>query len=815
MSKKTPIITTAFAMHLIVMSLLSLLGGITNKPPTFSSQDKAQEQETDLSKDPLLTPKQNETKEDLDTVEELQDEVSDQSVDPSSNTINGGDKSDYNESKSSEDEESVADSGSDSTETPLQTYRIIIKFNEDATYELLDKEVNNLKLSELFPLFISKETQSLNKYLNVDTVSVFEPLFEDRFIKAVDIYKDNQKLELSEIESVITSDIQDKYPERKKRTPKSEVPPSLLSTFIVEAKILDLDTFMKKLQQDKNIEYVEIDGEVKAATIPNDTHFSLQWGLHNTGIWGGVVDTDIDAPEAWDTTEGRGSITIAYIDTGIDLSNAEFSGRILGGRDFVNGDWDPSDDNGHGTYMAGIGSARGNNSIGVAGVCWECRILPVKVLGSEGEGFASDMADGIIWASDNGADVMNISITHSYVATVENAINHAYDQGVVLIASRGQVNYNDPASPRDPTEVRYPAGHANVIAVGAHNYCNERKERYNCEQDDSWESRYGNDLDFLAPGVYIYTITIGGAPVYITGTSGSTAFASGVAGLILSIDSNLSPDGVRLIMRTSTDDMNTPGFDIETGFGRINANNAIESACSSDPGVCARFEYDGRNITEIEGNENSIIEPGESIRIEIFLRNLGYQVDGVSGSLLTSSSSIENISAPYGEYFSPYYIPSGGRASIKYDFDVAEEADFGDVDLTLDISIGSTFVVSFHITEIIENEIIHIVREDRSDELGKPIRHIKYYSHEEITWMNACMGVIPKGKLCAQVLVPGYIIILRDNQTGWRYEYHTDLTEKFVYARAIAPSSVTSTSNVATFSANILVRFATFIKRKL
>jgi hypothetical protein len=194
MSKRTPIITTAFAMHLIVMSLLSLLGGIVTETSPSPRQDKIKEQETDSSEDLLLTPRQNEKKKDLDKVEESIDEESDQSISISANTNNSEDKSEDNESKSSEDEESVADSGSDSTETPLQTYGIIIKFYEDATYELLDKEVNNLKISELFPLFTSEKTQSLNKYLNSDTVRIFEPLFEDRFIKAVEMYKDNQKL---------------------------------------------------------------------------------------------------------------------------------------------------------------------------------------------------------------------------------------------------------------------------------------------------------------------------------------------------------------------------------------------------------------------------------------------------------------------------------------------------------------------------------------------------------------------------------------------------------------------------------------------
>jgi hypothetical protein len=621
---------------------------------------------------------------------------------------------------------------------------------------------------------------------------------------------------LSEIEGIITSNIQEKYPERKKRVSDIEIAPSLLGTFKAEVQILDFDTFMKNLQGDINIEYVEINGEGKISSIPTDTYFSSQWGLHNNGQWGGVVDTDIDAPEAWDTTVGIGNIKIGVVDSGVDYNHDEFNGRISGGWDFINDDGDPMDDNGHGTRVAGIIAARGNNGIGVAGVCWECSILPVKATNQDGIGEFASFAEAIVYATDIGADIINISIEHSYSLTVENAVNEAYSRGVVIIASRGNVDYADPEDPKDPTYIKYPAGYTNVIAVGAHNYCNERKERYNCEQNDTWESRYGNGLDFLAPGVHIYTTTIGWYTEYFNGTSASTAFASGIAGLILSINDTLSPDGVRLIMQTSTDDMNTSGYDPETGFGRINANNALESVCSAVPADCARLEYEEHGISEIEGNGNGLMEPGESIRIEVTLQNHGYKVYNVIGNLSTSSGSIENIIAPYNGYFTPLGINHDATATAIFEFDVREDAGFGDVDFTVDLYIEEAFVESFFITEVIENEIIHIVREDRAEELGKNIRHIKYHSHEEITWMNACMGVFPEGRICAQVLVPGYIIILRDNQTGWRYEYHTDLTEHFVYARAMAPSSTTRTSsNFASFSASILVRFAVLMKNKL
>ena len=147
------------------------------------------------------------------------------------------------------------------------------------------------------------------------------------------------------------------------------------------------------------VRYAQLDGRAYANVEPNDEFWGQEWSPVTT-----------HAPQAWDLTTGSPSVVVAVVDTGVDATQPDLEGRVLGGYDFVNGDGDATDDNGHGTAVAGVIAAAGNNEIGVAGYCWQCRILPVKVLGSDGSGFNSWVASGILWAVDHGARVINTSL---------------------------------------------------------------------------------------------------------------------------------------------------------------------------------------------------------------------------------------------------------------------------------------------------------------------------------------------------------------------------------------------------------------------
>lgn len=346
---------------------------------------------------------------------------------------------------------------------------------------------------------------------------------------------------------------------------------------------------------------------------PDDPLYPAQWAHHNTGQaipfgGGGPVGTpgvDIDTDLAWDLHTGDNSVILSIIDTGVDYNHPEFAGRIVAGYDFVNNDNDPMDDNGHGTSCAGIAAAAGNNGIGVAGVNWGCRIMPVKVLDAGGGGSNAGVAGGIIFAADNGSRVLSLSLgSNSASAALENAVNYAYGLDCVIMAARG--NANNPVA-------HYPASYANAIAVGAISPCDERKSPSSCDGENWWGSSYGDDLDFMAPGTRIHTTDITGAGGYssgdytatFNGTSAATPFAAGAAALLRSYSPGLTNAQVRQRMRDTAIDMGTPGFDNQTGYGRINAYHALTGTISvPDIDVSpASLSF----IVPVDGNDAAIL----------------------------------------------------------------------------------------------------------------------------------------------------------------------------------------------------------------
>lgn len=293
----------------------------------------------------------------------------------------------------------------------------------------------------------------------------------------------------------------------------------------------DIFAALEAYRTDPNVSYVEVNRIYVAFETPNDPGFRKQWALHNTGQTGGRADADIDAPEAWDITQGNDNVLVAVIDTGVDASHVDLNdGRVRTdiGYDFVNDDDDATDDHGHGTYVSGIIAAISNNEEGIAGICRNCQILPVKVLDSEGSGTTESVAQGIQYAADKGADIINMSLGFpsdcGCSRTVANVINYAYDKGALLIAAAG----ND----GDKARTSYPASSPRVIAVGASDH--------NDEEADF--SNHGSDLTIIAPGVDIYSLDIDRSSPYrmADGTSAAAPHVAGVAGLVLSKENGLS-----------------------------------------------------------------------------------------------------------------------------------------------------------------------------------------------------------------------------------------------------------------------------------
>lgn len=237
------------------------------------------------------------------------------------------------------------------------------------------------------------------------------------------------------------------------------------------------------------------------SVLPNDPLWRDSWSLAKA-----------NAPAAWTVTTGSAQIVVAVLDTGIDGTHPDLQGAIVEGYDVVNRDSDPSDDHGHGTMVAGIIAARSNNGIGGVGACWNCSLMPVKVIGADGSGSAADIAEGITWAADHGAQVVNLSFTMSGPDDgVARAIEYAQARGAVVVAAAGNSG---------GTDVTFPAGLPGVVSVTG---TDASDSRY------GWAT-YGGWVQLAAPGCSQSTAKGGGYGEFC-GTSSAAAFVSGVTAL--------------------------------------------------------------------------------------------------------------------------------------------------------------------------------------------------------------------------------------------------------------------------------------------
>jgi len=308
----------------------------------------------------------------------------------------------------------------------------------------------------------------------------------------------------------------------------------------------------KAYSANARVAYAEPDFVAEALGNPDDPGFGTQWGL-----------AKIQAPQAWDVTTGSPGITVAILDTGVDLDHPDLAGKITGNANFSTSNT-TDDVYGHGTHVAGIAAAMTNNGIGVAGLGYSSTIMNVKVLNDNGSGTYSAVASGIIWAVDNGAKVINMSLGGSSPSsTLQDAVNYAWNSGVVVVASAGNSGSTTPS---------YPAYYSNCIAVAA------------ADVNDalaSW-SNYGNWVDVAAPGLGIYSTVKNNSYGYMSGTSMASPYVAGLAALVFTTVSD--PNGnhnpnyeVRSRIESSCDDIGISGI----GSGRINACRAVQATTTT------------------------------------------------------------------------------------------------------------------------------------------------------------------------------------------------------------------------------------------
>lgn len=310
------------------------------------------------------------------------------------------------------------------------------------------------------------------------------------------------------------------------------------------------------LSKHKDVEYAEPDYTATAFNVANDPQFTSgnQWALGK-----------IEAANAWTTTVGSSDVVVAVIDSGVSASHPDLAGKVLPGYDFFNNDADPTDDNGHGTAVAGLIGAATNNGIGMAAVSWNSMILPVKALGADGSGSYSAISNAIIWAADNGASIINLSLGGTSASTtLQNAINYAWNRNCVIIAAAGNSGNNIP---------QYPGACTNVVAVSATDIKDART---------SW-SNFGSYVDIAAPGANV--LTLQGANSYSNwnGTSFSSPITAGVVALMASANSSLNNTSLVNTLLANADDLGAVGYDVNFGNGRVNARRAVQAALGTVP----------------------------------------------------------------------------------------------------------------------------------------------------------------------------------------------------------------------------------------
>ncbi len=310
----------------------------------------------------------------------------------------------------------------------------------------------------------------------------------------------------------------------------------------------------RTLEENPAVESVDYNYVRELAFTPNDPRFGEQYGL-----------SQIRASQAWDITQGGPSADIAIIDSGIDATHPDLQTNIVLQRNFTTKRPSPdaNDNEGHGTHVSGIAAAVTNNGKGVAGTCPGCDLIVAKAVAGGGANDA-DLADAIEWATNNGAEVVNLSLGAPGSSDVlRDAVNYAWNNGVVVVAAAG----NADTSVKD-----YPAAYPNVIAVVATNKY-DRRASY---------SNFGDWVDVAAPGTGIVSTCPPNLPYpdcspngykTLSGTSMSSPHVAGLAGLLAAQGRTAS--GIRSRIQSTATDLGPDGKDNYYGHGRINAYRAV------------------------------------------------------------------------------------------------------------------------------------------------------------------------------------------------------------------------------------------------
>ncbi|MEW6120615.1 MAG: S8 family serine peptidase [Pseudomonadota bacterium] len=325
-----------------------------------------------------------------------------------------------------------------------------------------------------------------------------------------------------------------------------------LNTHVVELPAdADEITALKELRKNRRFKHVELDMAVAHAATVTDPAYGSSWALPK-----------IQAPLAWDSANGKG-VTIAILDTGVNAAHPDLAANMVSGWNVYDNNSDTSDVHGHGTLVAGTAAMAANNAKGSAGVAWGAKIMPVRIASPDGYAYWSTVAQGIYWAADNGAKVVNVSFNGiSGSTTVQNAAQYLRNKGGVLVVAAGNSG-----------GLENIAAHDSMLTIAATDM-NDARASF---------SSYGPYVDLSAPGVSVYTTTSSGGYGNASGTSFASPIVAATAALMLSANSKITPANIDAILKSTALDLGTAGYDEYHGTGRVDAAKAVAAAKALAP----------------------------------------------------------------------------------------------------------------------------------------------------------------------------------------------------------------------------------------
>ena len=603
---------------------------------------------------------------------------------------------------------------------------LIIKFSSNSNEKLnkILKQSQNLEIAS--PTTINNiQIPSVQKINNRNKIVKIKPVFSN--IKEKELRKDKKFDD-------IVKEIKTKFPKRDKRSPKNIKAPNLSKIYEITLKNdkADIESLCKELDNNSDVEYCTLNYRAQISLVPNDPYYSSQgsWEQNFDDLWGLKI---INTEQAWDIETGSPDVTMAVVDTGLDYNHPDIQENVwfnLGedidqneildendingidddqngfiddfkGWDFANVDNDPLDDHGHGTHVSGTAAAVTNNNTGIAGVSWSSKIMAVKGLDGGGYGYNDELANSLIYAADNGADVINNSwggFGDSGAEFFQDVINYAHSLGAIIVAAAGnEYQYL--------TNNHFPGGLEHVVTVAA------------TDMDDvkAHFSNWGELVDVAAPGVYILSLRANGTKMGLLvddfhtvaqGTSMAAPHVVGLAALTISkypLDTN---EEISARIQGTADYTSSPLY---IGSGRINAYEALTAL--PQPNI----NIQSHQLDDLAGgNGDNYPDPGETINLILSLRNNWEAATSVEVTLQINDPYItlnkDNIS--FGDILQDQVVDN---TNDPFSFDISNDIPMGhQVDVQLLITASNnysahrylTFTVS-PFTMIDEGEIVN------------------------------------------------------------------------------------------------------------